>query len=197
MEALFLTVVLFCGIPLDNVAVDRVDVTEINHFYNEKGGVVLDQVIYWNYNELYHDYEVVAWRMIKDGREELTAEELKQREKTQMVIQTLPDGTVIKTPVVPRFIGSYLVPVKIKEGLYKATWLDDDTMRTVYSKSVRETWTQYDPELVNRNVLKQKYRKGLLDHKKIWRELERSRRTIPRTIEEEIEEVLDRLRMKP
>jgi len=52
-------------IPYDNVVVDEVDVTEINHFHDENGRLVFDQIILyrWSYRDSRH--YVVAWRMLK------------------------------------------------------------------------------------------------------------------------------------
>ena len=36
---------------------------------------------------------------------------------------------------------------------YTCTWLDDGVIREVNSRSLRETWTQQDPERVNRQFL--------------------------------------------
>jgi hypothetical protein len=36
---------------------------------------------------------------------------------------------------------------------YQCTWHDDGVLRQVWSSSMRETWTQKDPERVNRGLL--------------------------------------------
>lgn len=48
-----------------------------------------------------------------------------------------------------------------KRGDYVCVWSDGETLRVVRAKSYRETWTQYDPELVERQFLPKEYRKGL------------------------------------
>jgi hypothetical protein len=40
-------------------------------------------------------------------------------------------------------------------------WQDGEQIRHIYSKSIRETWTQYDPELVEREYLPKERRKEL------------------------------------
>ena len=42
-----------------------------------------------------------------------------------------------------------------------------DVMRTITSYCYRESWTQYDPELVNREVLPQEQRRGLSKPRKL------------------------------
>ena len=37
--------------------------------------------------------------------------------------------------------------------IYQCTWHDDDVVRQVWSESMRETWTQKDPERANRKLL--------------------------------------------
>jgi hypothetical protein len=47
-------------------------------------------------------------------------------------------------------------------GGYTAVWVDDrDTLRVVRSKDFRESWTQYDVELLERNVLPRELRREL------------------------------------
>ena len=40
-------------------------------------------------------------------------------------------------------------------------WHDGEQIRQIRSKSIRETWTQYDPELVEREYLPKERRKEL------------------------------------
>jgi len=40
-------------------------------------------------------------------------------------------------------------------------WHDGEQLRNVHSRSIRETWTQYDPELVEREYLPKERRKEL------------------------------------
>jgi hypothetical protein len=46
-------------------------------------------------------------------------------------------------------------------GEYVALWHDGETLREVRSPAVRESWTQYDPELVERAHLPKEKRKDL------------------------------------
>lgn len=47
-------------------------------------------------------------------------------------------------------------------GLYRSTWDDSDGgLRTVYARSFRETWEQYDVELVEREFLPKDLRREL------------------------------------
>ncbi len=40
-----------------------------------------------------------------------------------------------------------------KPTMYQCTWHDDHQLRQVWSPSMRETWSQEDPERVNRKIL--------------------------------------------
>jgi len=44
---------------------------------------------------------------------------------------------------------------------WQVTLLDDGGMRHVYATAIRETWTQYDPEMAERNVLEEQKRRKL------------------------------------
>jgi hypothetical protein len=46
-------------------------------------------------------------------------------------------------------------------GGFVTTWFDGDRLRLVRSRSYRETWTQHDPELEDRQLLPAHERRGL------------------------------------
>jgi hypothetical protein len=52
------------------------------------------------------------------------------------------------------------IPRRNKNG-WMVRWHDDGALREVTAKSQRETWTQYDPELEERNFLSQDQRLDL------------------------------------
>jgi hypothetical protein len=54
-----------------------------------------------------------------------------------------------------------IIPKRDWQGGWVATWMDADTVRQVRTGSVRESWTQYDPELVAREKLPNEKRRGL------------------------------------
>ncbi len=57
---------LCCLNPVDDVARDRVDVIEINHFYDEQGRLVFDQTIFYDWSPDHSRYMVRAWRLVKN-----------------------------------------------------------------------------------------------------------------------------------
>jgi len=110
--------------PVEAVVKDHVDLVEINHFYDEQGRLVFDQVIFYDWSDEKMCYTVRAWRL------------LKKREQA---------------------------PVRDwKTGHYRAVWRDGGTWRDVTADSFRETWTQHDPELVNRKFLPKEDRRDLV-----------------------------------
>ncbi len=109
--------------PSEAVVADRVDVIEINHFYDEHGKLVFDQVLYFEWAPAQSRYNVRAWRLLKSPAQ---------------------------------------VPQKDwRHGDYVATFYDGDVLRKIRATSVRETWTQYDPELIEREYLPKERRREL------------------------------------
>jgi len=116
--------VLALGIaPREDVARESVDLIELNHFYDEHGRLVFDQVIFYDWYATESRYNVRAWRLVKNPSQ------LPQRD----------------------WAG----------GGYSAMWQDGEQIRHIRSNSIRETWTQYDPELVEREYLPKEKRKEL------------------------------------
>jgi hypothetical protein len=109
--------------PPETVVADYVDVIEINHFYDEQGKLVFDQVLYFDWSPSQSRYNVRAWRLLKSPAQ------------------------------VPQKDG--------QRGDYVATFFDGDALRTVRAASFRETWTQHDPELAEREYLPKEHRREL------------------------------------
>lgn len=57
--------VLISGSPQSNVIEDRVDLVEINHFYDDQGRLVFDQLIFYDWCPQTSKYQVRAWRLLK------------------------------------------------------------------------------------------------------------------------------------
>jgi hypothetical protein len=113
-----------CGLsPQEDVASEQVDLIEVNHFYDDQGRHVFDQVIFYDWAEEHGRHMVRAWRLVKNPAQ------LPQR--------------------------------NWKDGSYSALWYDPDVLRKVQAKSMRESWTQYDPELVEREYLPKEKRTDL------------------------------------
>lgn len=108
---------------MSTVAVDQVDLIEYNHFYDEQGRHVFDQLLFYDWSRRDARYQIRDWRLVK------TTTQLPRKDA--------------------------------KRGLYTATWHDGQVMRQVRATAIRETWTQYDPELVERANLPKEQRREL------------------------------------
>jgi len=109
--------------PTEDVAREKVDLMEVNHFYDEQGRLVFDQVIFYDWSPEHSRYMVRAWRLVKNPTQ-------------------LPERDW-------------------RDGGYLAVWQDGEIVRRVQAASMRESWTQYDPELVEREFLPKERRKEL------------------------------------
>ena len=117
-------IVIACGIaPHEDVARETVDLIEVNHFYDEQGRLVFDQLIFYDWSAEHSRYMVRAWRLVKSS--------------SQLPQQNFPGGG------------------------YTSVWHDGELLRSVQAQSMRESWTQYDPELVEREYLPKERRKEL------------------------------------
>jgi hypothetical protein len=110
-------------IPVMDVPRDRVDLIEINHFHDEQGRLVFEQVLFYEWSAHQERHQVLAWRLLKTSAQR------------------------------PRH--------DLATGDYIALWNDGETLREVRAGAFRETWTQYDPELVDREFLPKERRREL------------------------------------
>lgn len=112
-----------CLNPIEDVADERVDLVEVNHFYDDKGRLVFDQIIFYDWEAELGRYNVRAWRLLKKPAQ---------------------------------------VPHRDWQSRdFVAIWHDGEVLRKVHAESIRETWTQYDPELLEREYLPKEKRREL------------------------------------
>ena len=100
---------------------ERVCLIEANHYYDENGVHLLDQVIFYEWDALQSRYQIRSWRLLKSP-------------------------------------GQF--PRPCDEG-YEAVWREGATQRRVTAPAFRETWTQHDPELMERRWLPRDERREL------------------------------------
>ncbi len=106
----------------DGVSRHQCQLTELNHFYDEHGRLVFDQIIFYAIDDAGAE-EVLEWRLLKHPSQ---------------------------------------VPVRDWQyGGYVSMWLDGGQIRKVRTNNLRESWTQFDPELLARDVLPKEQRRGL------------------------------------
>jgi len=122
MAALLVSLTLLASDPPLLVARDAVDLVELNHYYDDHGRRVFDQVIFYDWWPSRDRYMVRAWRLVKCKE---------------------------------------ILPVKGGAG-YRSTWFDGELLRDVSAWQFKETWTQFDPELAERDYLPKENRRELL-----------------------------------
>ena len=110
--------------PREDIAVETVDLIEVNHFYDEQGRLVFDQCLFYDWSSADGRHMLRAWRLVKNPSQ------LPQRDW--------------------------------EHGGHTAIWQDGAVLRKVRAGSLRESFTQYDPELVERGFLPKELRRDLL-----------------------------------
>lgn len=118
--------------PQTDISVERVDLVELNHFFDDQGRHVFDQVIFYDWSSEDNRYQVRAWRLIKSASQN------------------------------PRRDW--------ETDNYVATWQDGSILRKVLAKNMKETWTQHDPELTEREHLPKEMRRELYQPRLVQRE---------------------------
>ena len=136
---MFALLLLFAGLPVPFAPplAEQVDVIEVNHFHDDKGVEIFVQVIFWERIGKYGTLIVRDWRLVKDFKQ--------------------TDDGLDKQAAGP------LMPRKDhKRGIYVCLWHDKDVLRKVAAMTAVETYTQVDPELVNREIWPKERRTLLL-----------------------------------
>jgi hypothetical protein len=104
-----------CGAnPVATEVVDRVDLIEVNHLYDQQGRHVIDQLIFYDWDQVARRFQVRAWRLLKSDDHQ------------------------------PRRSWA--------RDEYVATWRDQNIVRRVHAFQTRETWTNHDPEVLEREM---------------------------------------------
>ncbi len=120
--SLFVLAFLFSN-PPEPILRERVDVVELNHFYDDNGKLRLDQIIFYQWSPITGRLAVRDFKPMTDPS---------------------------------------LLP--LRNGLRKGhvvIWHDDNLLRSVHAREIRETWTQFDPEMHERKFLPKDQRRAL------------------------------------
>ena len=175
------TIMVLLAIPLSPVVDDHFDHMELNHLFSQSATAesVLDQYIFWD------GEHVAAWFLVERSRRKLEdlktdAERLEYRataakfkaewiEKQRQaflrkwkgvrpVKQILHNWHPPKPPAYnPPFLGKLPQRVGRRWRLIIHT---KDILRQITADTFRETWTQVDPEVVDRDVWETDKRRG-------------------------------------
>ncbi|HEX5102398.1 MAG TPA: hypothetical protein VFV87_01210, partial [Pirellulaceae bacterium] len=128
-----LVLLLLSILPRPGASRETCDVIELNHFYNELGQPVFDQILFWEWSG--SRYDVRAWRLVQQP------EQLPRRDwRGGGFVALWSDGPALQPTATP--------PLR-------------EVFREVHAPSFRETWTQHDPELEERQFLPVQLRRGL------------------------------------
>jgi hypothetical protein len=130
---------LFCfgiNLPKDDVIRETFDLVEINHFYDDNGKLVFDQCIWYNWEDKFTYHTFAEEKIIVGPRFNVVAWRL-----------------IKNNNYIPRF--------NHKNKTYESIFFDGDNIRIINTFSFRETWTQYDVELVERDFIPKECRKEL------------------------------------
>lgn len=110
--------------PQEDVAIETVDLIEVNHFFDEEGRPVFDQCLFYDWSPEASRFMVRAWRLVRHPSQ------LPRRDWAR--------------------------------DAHVAVWQDGPVLRKVRALSVRETFTKYDPELIEREFLPKERRRDLM-----------------------------------
>lgn len=124
---------LYCTHPQPGILREHCDLIEVNSMYDDQSRLVFTQLLFYDWHSDAARFNLVAWRMVKPAHSD-----------KQSVSQPL---------MLPRYSHAH--------GEWICEWLDGDVWRRVSATNARETWTQFDPELEDREWLPKEKRKEL------------------------------------
>lgn len=123
----------FCSEPKPTILKERCDLIDVNNYYDEYSRHVFCQLLFYDWHSGDGRHHLRAWRMVKPGS---------------------ADKQSIQQPaILPRYDHA--------RRLWVSEWLDGDIWRRVEAVAFRESWTQYDPELTEREFLPKEKRREL------------------------------------
>jgi len=138
---MILAALLLAAIPHSDVVRDECDVIELNHLYDENGRSGLSQFIFYDWHERESRHHVVEWATTRTERKAkagILPEEFKKRYRHELAAMVRPT----------------------KEG-WRLRFDHMGVVREITARQFRETWTQFDPEIMERENLPKERRRGL------------------------------------
>lgn len=127
-----LATLLLALIPQGDIVADDVDLIELNHYYDGCGQPIFSQFIFWDWHPRLGTHVVRAWTMADTTR---TA-----------------NGVLVCRGNTP-LIGNRPVPTAAGWRLIYTDRATGHTLRQITARAFRETWTQHDPEVTDRDRL--------------------------------------------
>lgn len=118
---MFLFLIL-CGIPYNTIIIDKFDIIEINHIYDDNGILILNQVICWDF--------------IYDNDEKIYI----KRVEAYSLFSMMDNGAIKKFDITYIDINFYKKSILC---------LHKNKLRKIEGKELIETWIQFDPEQID------------------------------------------------
>jgi hypothetical protein len=162
----FCLLTLFSIVPHDITLVDHVDLVEVNHFYDEHGKLVFNQDIFFNWDnnvkitkqfgsDPIYDRMLVFDKMLNNPRDDIPIFPIESKDQYGSRHNVVAWRLIKYESQIPYYDYNL--------QCYVTRWNEGENgkWRTVYSKSIREDWKQYDIELIEREILPKEKRKEL------------------------------------
>lgn len=142
MNILFLVVLISNNSP-GYIVHDDVEIIELNHLYRDDGILILDQYIFWEWDNSSKERKLI-----------------KTRTQTKYHVKLHGHRVITWKPHKDKTVREH-------DGIYYLLFHDNKILRKVTSKNFVETWTTVDPEVEERNRLGKHLRRGLTDRSRI------------------------------
>lgn len=160
-----------------NVAVEQCDLIEHNYFYDDQERLVFVQYVFFDWSDDFNAYIIRAWRMAKGGTRSLRRGDkddpptIQEKEKWEAYIDSLNLPAEIANKAkynggnqnIYIWSSDPMYPRKnYNTNMYVMNWNDGDLSRQVSAPQFRTTYTLFDVELVNREILPKEKRRELI-----------------------------------
>jgi len=147
---------LLCILPAEKVVEVQCEKVELQHFYDDVGRLVFDQLVYYEWAD--DRYQVVGWKLLKYEPRKVNKDDKIAWEWNE---QLKPEEE--RLPYVPPFTpGPDLPRLNPTTGWYEAKYYKDvgslEVLWHIRCKTMIETWSQQDIELVERQFLPKELR---------------------------------------
>ena len=147
--------------------VDYFDRIEVNHYHNEWGAEVWSQLICWDWNPRKGVWRVEHYIMMKDAYKQTEEGKKKWDKKIRDIADKIKDWLtrvdfLSSCRYRGDFVGGTYYPLKnFRTGYWEVKFFEKKIDRIIKSKIFIETYTQHDPEAVDRQFFPTDFRRGL------------------------------------
>lgn len=131
----------------------NVDLIEVNTFFDDQGRLVLDQLIFWDFVDVDNRLHVVGWKLLQNARK------VNESKKAQFEADQPDKPEHDRGVYVPDFAHKWL-PIEVGTK-FKCKIIEGDIYYQVQSSNYKRSYTQYDPELADRDFFPAEMRKKL------------------------------------